>query len=134
MKLETIRPTRVSSETYYKFMIAKLKHYAEKFMAKEYIVANGGVENNAWINEIKDLSHVYISKIPEHMQESKLKIYKELEEILDSNPENITEIVNREIKDDVDIIGYYIRLAHAYNTRDYSIDLERLYKPTGEKK
>ena len=115
-------------------MIAKLGNYAEKFMTKEYIVANGGVENNAWVDEVKDLAHVYISKIPAEQMESKLKIYKELEEILDDGAGNISEIVNRNIKDDVDIINFYIRLLHVYNTREYSIELERLYKPNKEKR
>ena len=125
MNLYTIKPTKNSTETYYRFMIAKLKNYAQKYVDKEYFLATENNENTnyAWLEEVKEVSHVFISKLP---NDEKTKVYSELEKILEREPNNIEELLSiRECDDDIVIINYYTRFLYTQNLKEMNIDITR---------
>ena len=130
INIYTIRPTKNSTETYYRYMIsliAKNLGSADKFIEKEYALAtetNASI-HNAWTDEMKEVSHVFISKLP---NEEKTKVYKELEKILEREPNDIDELLSiRECDEDIVIINFYTRFLHALNLKEMSIDIRKFY-------
>ena len=130
MNIYTIKPTQNSSESYYKYMINLITSKggsAEKFIKKEKFLARGsnGESNNGWTDELIEVSHVFISKLP---NDEKIKVYAELENILERGVNDIDEIFSiRTCDDDIVIINYYTRLLHILNIREYAIDLDNFY-------